>query len=119
MPSVHQGAHDEAYLIPGDVKLDHMEKEVPAHFLHCEVTIFPLAINKYLFGGRTFQGYANVLKLLPTKMLASINGSCLQQVFLRCSDGSILFSFSFLLFLNACLLIYLFIYLLLTFIYVF
>lgn len=46
-----------------------------------------------------FQDYANnlwLLKFLPTEILICLRGSCLQQFFLRDSDGSLRCSFFFL-----------------------
>ena len=34
--------------ITSDVNFEQLVKEVSAIFLHCKVTIFPFAINKYL-----------------------------------------------------------------------
>lgn len=46
-----------------------------------------------------FQDSANILfllKLLPTKILTSLSGSCLPHFFLQDSDGSLQHSFFFL-----------------------
>lgn len=58
--------------------LDCLAKMVSAEFLYCKITIFLFIINKYLRGD-TLRLCHPILKILL--ILASIGGSCLQQLF--------------------------------------
>lgn len=71
-----------------------MVKVLPAKFLHCQITIFSLVTNKYL--SNTFGNILFYLKL-HLRILASIDGSCLQQLLLYCSNNDYLFPLFFLL----------------------
>ena len=42
-----QAAHDVRVSFTGDVDADHLVTVASAGFLHCEVALFPFAINKY------------------------------------------------------------------------
>lgn len=64
------------YPISDDVNLSHLVKVVTASFLYRKVTVFPLVINKHLFGERyleTMQISCFSLSLHPL-ILASICG---------------------------------------------
>lgn len=68
-------------LITGDVNLGRLDTVVSANFFHCKVTVFPFAIDKYLWVGRCFvvRGYPASLQTFE----ASTHAACLYSLLLQ------------------------------------
>lgn len=83
-------------LVSDGVNLGHGVKVVTANFLQREVTIFPFVINKHLFletDLEMMQISCASLSVHPLT-LASVCGSCLQQLLLGVLMGNVYFSHS-------------------------